>query len=79
MCPCGRVGGPEAPWAPGATGLVLALRATDRSLANHLNLSRSQFLIVKVGGPTSRFLRIFQMITVMISVEHQEVKGAFSR
>lgn len=57
MCPCGRVGGHETPWAPGAAGLVLALRATDRSLASHLNLSRSQFLVVKVEGQTSRFLR----------------------
>lgn len=47
-------GGHEAPWASGATGLVL-----DRSLASHLNHSKSQFLIVKVEGQTSRFLRIF--------------------
>lgn len=52
-CPCGRVGGHGEPWAPGAAGLALALPATDRSLASHLNLSRAQFLIVKVEGRTS--------------------------
>lgn len=67
------------PGAPGATGLVLDLCTTDRNLASHLNLSQSQFLIEKVEGQTSRFLRIFQIITFMIYLEQQEVKGEFSR